>query len=332
MTKENIRQFIKKLNFATIVFSLGAFIAFSYFLTYLFTVTDNAFVVQNITQVSAKVGGELEEIFIKNGQKVKKGDILFKIDDKTYRLIYEGARAQYEQSLIGLDVLKKQITASEYALKAVQANLKLLQYQYEQKSHENVSKAVPQIELKDLSFEIEAQQNNVEVLAIKVETDKLMLDQATQGILTLKATMDQAEIALNDTIVHAGTDGIVQDMFLGLGTDILPKKPLFVILNKDTIYVQANFNETDLAKVKEGDEVLIFPRTYLGKKIFHGVVESSSWAVDRQKDNPFNGMQFILTENKWLLLPQRMPVIIRITNPSKKYPLQSGMSAYVYIK
>ena len=64
----------KKLNFATIIFSIGGLITLAYMLTYLFPVTDEAFVINNVTAISSAVTGHVEQIYIQNGQNLKKND------------------------------------------------------------------------------------------------------------------------------------------------------------------------------------------------------------------------------------------------------------------
>jgi multidrug resistance efflux pump len=67
-------KLVKKFNFATLIFGTGSIIALAYSLTYLFPVTDEAFVIENMTAISSAVTGHVEEIYVKNGQELKKGD------------------------------------------------------------------------------------------------------------------------------------------------------------------------------------------------------------------------------------------------------------------
>jgi multidrug resistance efflux pump len=165
-----------------------------------------------------------------------------------------------------------------------------------------------------------------------VELEKTALKQAQVGIQTLKAASDKAAIDLADTIVRAQGDGYIQNMYSAVGTPALAHEPLFSYVDISQTYIQANFNETDLANVHAGDEVLIFPRTYLGHKIFHGVVMSDNWSVDRQHILPLEKSQLVFGVNHWLNLPQRMPVQIKVLDSDNKYQLRPGMSAYVYVR
>jgi multidrug resistance efflux pump len=100
------------------------------------------------------------------------------------------------------------------------------------------------------------------------------------------------------------------------------------------LYIQANFNEIDLRDVRDGDKVIIIPRVFFGSKIYHGVVVGNSWAANRQITTAKNQIQTVTeNENNWVMLPQRLPVQIRITDyDNKNYPLSIGSSAYIYIQ
>ncbi|MFZ9035929.1 MAG: HlyD family secretion protein [Francisellaceae bacterium] len=321
----------KKLNLATIIFAIGALIALIYFASYLFTITDNAFVVKIISPVSAKVSGTVTQVYVKNGEEVKKGQRLFELDDESYVLQLEAAEAQYLQAQKGIDALEKNKQMSQYNQAAAKDNLKLLQYQYQQKSKVNVKNAVPFMELQDLSYQISAQENTVAALSQQIEAQVIEIEQAKIALKSLKAAWQQAQLNLDHTTVRAQADGIINNMFLGVGTAVRVGESVFSLVDNKVTYVQGNFNETEVSGVRPGDRVDIYPRAYLGEKVFHGVVESLPLGVSRQHTNPLTGTQIVLSENKWLLLPQRLPVIIKVEDRDENYPLQAGMSAYVYI-
>lgn len=321
-----------KFNFATLIFAVGGIIALGYFTTYWFPVTDNAFVVENMTPVSSSVGGHIEEIYAQNGQRLKAGDPIMLIRPAKYKLEYAGVKAQYDQAKIGLEVIKKRIAVSTLDLKAAQDQLDRMNYEYNQKSDKSVSKAIPEIELKTLEYNIKSQMNVVASLKEHIELEQTELKQAQVGIETLRAAVDKAAIDLQDTIIRAPSEGYIQNLYMGVGTSAVPHVGLFNFIDTANTYIQANLNETDLANVHAGDKVWIFPRAYLGHKVFHGVVMSDNWSVDRQHILPLKETQFVFTDNHWLNLPQRFPVQIKITDvDSNSYPLRPGMSAYIYI-
>ena len=110
------------------------------------------------------------------------------------------------------------------------------------------------------------------------------------------------------------------------------RRPLFSFIDTKNWWIQANFNETDLRRIRPGDEAIIMLRMYYFNKIFHGRVVNNIWVSDRQTTISRSQEQKVTNENEWLLIPQRLPLQIKILDPDPKYPLQPGASAYVYLK
>jgi len=327
-----MKKILKKFNFATLIFATGGVIALGYLTTYWFPVTDNAFVVENTTSLSSAVSGHIQEIYVQNGQNVKAGEPILRIKPEKYKFEYSGVKAQYDQALVGLQVIAARINVTKLDLKAAQDQLERMKYEYKQKNDPAVSKGIPQIELKTLEYNIKSQTDVVASLAQQIVLEQTELKQAQVGIQTLKAASEKAALDLEDTLVVAPADGYIQNLYLGAGSSAVAHMGLFKFVDTANTYIQANFNETDLANVHAGDEVLIFPRTYFGRKIFHGVVMSDNWSVERQHIIPLVENQVIISQNHWLNLPQRLPVQIKVLDNDKNYQLRPGMSAYVYIR
>lgn len=321
-----------KPKFTTLMFLLGILIALAYYLFGVFQFTDNGFVVQVSTPLAPRVSGVVQQVHVKNGQKVKAGDVLVTLDPTQYQQSLDGAVAQYEKAQLSMRMLEKKIEVSEQSLKSALANLDILNTQFKAKNHPDVKAGVPQIEMADLRNKIKAQSSVVESTRLQIEMDKLQVEMEKQMVRALKAQMDAAKTSLEYTKVTAPTDGRIENVFLGIGAHVSPGAGMFTLVNEGEIFVQANFEETNLAGVKAGDKATVYPRIYLGEKSFEGVVVANPFGVSRQMNQPFSGAPIVQTENKWLLLPQRLPVIIKITNLDEKYPLISGMSTYVRVQ
>ena len=328
--KINVKQALaQKPKFTTIMFFIGGIVTLGYFLLGVMQFTDNGFVVQVSTPVAPRVSGVVKEVHIKNGQLVKAGDPLVTLDPTSYEQSLQAAAAQYEQALLSLAVSKKKIEVSEHALQAAMASLDTLKTQYKAKDHPGVRPGVTQIDMSDLRNKIKAQTNQVESSKVQIEIDKLQAGMQEKQVQSLKAAMQTAETSLKHTTVRAPVDGIIENVFLGIGAHVSPASGMFTLINAGETYIQANYEETELAGVKAGDKVTIYPRIYLGHKSFKGVVVANPFGVSRQMNTPMSGAPYVATENKWLLLPQRLPVIIKIEETDNKYPLVNGMSTYV---
>lgn len=322
----------KKPTFTTLIFILGACVFVIYLILGYLRFTDNGFVVQVSTPMAPRVSGLVTVVHVKNGQAVKMGDPLVSLDPANFQLTYEGAKSQYQKALLAIKSSEKKVDLTGHKLKAAIADLNILRNQYKSKNNPSVKDGIPAIELFDLKNKVDAQANAVESIRDQLEIDKLDAESAKENAESLKAVMQTAKLSLDYTIVRAPSDGHVENIFLGIGSHVSPSAAMFTLINDGHTYVQANFEETELAGVKEGNKVTVYPRTYMGKKTFEGTVVSIPLGVARQTNQLFSGVPIVQTENKWLLLPQRLPVIVQITNPDKNYPLINGMSTYVRLQ
>jgi multidrug resistance efflux pump len=328
--KVNVKKaLVRKPKFTTLMFLLGGFVTLGYFLLGVLSFTDDAFVVQVSTPVAPRVSGVVKQVHVINGQQVKAGDALVSLDPTSYEQNFQAARAEYEQARISLAVSAKNIELSEHSLQAAMASLDTLNVMLRAKDHPGVRPGVSQIDLSELRNKIKSQTNQVQSLKVKIEIDKLQVRMQEQQVQALLASMQSAETSLKHTTVIAPADGIVENVFLGIGTHVSPASGMFTLINSGQIYVQANYEETGLAGVKAGDKATVYPRIYLGRKSFEGVVVANPFGVSRQTSQAATGSLSVATENKWLLLPQRLPVIIKINDVDEDYPLINGMSTYV---
>lgn len=328
-----ISKFIKQhLNFANIVILIGVLTTLIYLFSYLFPLTDNAFVVNNVRPVAAQVRGYITNLYVQNGQYVKKGEKLFTVFDKPYVYAVEQLTADLNAANAKLLASQKLLEKDKSILNHnVEIYTKLSQDDEKYKKAYAIN-AISLMTLQNSTQETKAANSNVKASQKQVEIDEYEIQVQKQQIIALKAKLDNAKVELAQTIVYAENDGVVQNMFVSVGSPININQPVFSFVDTDKIYIQANFNEIDLSDVHAGSDVLIFPRIYLGRKYFHGKVISEYWGANRQITDPKSQLQNVTNENEWILLPQRLPVQIEVLDPDTKYPLRAGTSAYVYIR
>ena len=95
--------------------------------------------------------------------------------------------------------------------------------------------------------------------------------------------MNVDKINLDETLVRAGSDGVVDNMFISVGTPVTQRQPLFSLSILASGLFKPNMNETDLRKVRHGDKARIWIRMYGLDRVFHGVIVNNLWVADRQK-------------------------------------------------
>ncbi len=304
-----------------------------YHFSYLFPFTSNAFVVANINPVAANVKGYITNIYVKNEQTVKKGQPLFTVFKKPYQLAYDKAKSDVEEAKAQLTVLNKQVEKTSLLIKAQQQHFERLQFDYQHNKSALSDHAVSKITVNNTLKERNAALNNLNALKKQLEVNKQQVIVQHKKIHSLTAVMNNAKVDLDETTVYALHDGAIQNMFVALGTPIKIRTPVFSLAETNQLFIQANFNETDLRHVYPGNKVTIFPRIYFGSKIYHGVIISRNWAASRLQVHQSTQLEIVRnSESNWFLLPQRLPVQIQITDYDPiHYPLSIGASAYVYI-
>ncbi len=304
-----------------------------YYFTYLLPFTNNAFVVANVRPVAANVSGYITHIYVKNEEYVKKGQPLFTVFRKPYELAYQKAVADVALAKAKLVAQEKQVIKTEHLMDVKKEIYEKVQFDYNRFRLGWRDKAISTIKLNNILRDQKIALAEFRALGSELAFEKQNVIVLKHQIKSLEAVMKNAKVNFDETIVYAQNDGIVQNMFLALGTPIKKRTPIFSFIETDSISFQANLNETELTNVKPGNKVTIIPRIYFGKKTYHGVILSTNWAASRQVTDTRTQEQIVHNNaNNWFLLPQRIPVQIKITDYDPvHFPLNIGESAYAYI-
>jgi len=337
--RENSRFFLAWLklftqrNLVLISFLFLLIIGFSY---YLFLnsrpFTNNAFLVANIRPVSTFVPGYITKIFVSNNQKVKKGDKILQIFNEPYKLEVDKLENNIDVLKSDLVGIKNQIDKNEHLIKKYEAAEKNALYLSNQATKLAKSGVVSEKNAEQRQQELYEAKYQTKAIKANYETSKANYSGTEAKIKSLINQLNNAKINLKETTIIARTDGIVTNLFVGIGTYLSTGEPICSFVESDKWWVQANFKETSLSGVKIGDDVKICMWIY-PNKVFHGKVESLNWNVNRQSSATKNYLQEVEKENEWFLLPQRLPVMIALTDEdSEEFPFHAGASAGVTIE
>lgn len=321
-----------EINLPIVVIVIGALLITYHVFSYMIPFTNNAFVATNVVPIAADVSGYITEIYVKNGQPVKKGDPLLQVYQEPYRLAYEYAKAKYEEAIEHIKVIERRTDKTLDLYHAAVAEYEKGKIKYDLKANPKVHEAVSALEVKVLDFNLQALKKRKESLKKQIEIEDQQIVEQERKVKALAAEMDNAIVNFNLTIVRAPSDGIIDNMYISEGTPVKIRTPLFSFVDTSNWWIQANFNETDLRRIRPGDEAIVVLRMYYFRHIFKGRIVNNIWAADRQNTVKRTQQQRLANENEWLLIPQRLPLQIKISNPDPNYPLQPGASAYVYLK
>ncbi len=303
--------------------------------------TDDAYVRANNTTLGAKVAGHIAKIGVGDNARVGAGNILFQIDDGDYRLAVENARAKIvtQQATIerigrqgaaqesAVDQAKAQLVSAEAATKRAQADFVR---QEELSAKGFASKAtfdVAQAGRDQAVAAVQAAQATLEAAQTQVDVIKAQKTEAEGQLQELRAALAKVIRDLSFTEVRAPVDGIFSNRLVNVGDFVQPGQRLASVVPLDDVYIDANYKETQLGRLKPGQRVSITVDGVSGRTI-SGVVDSLA---------PASGSVFTLlppdnATGNFTKIVQRVPVRIRVPfSVARENLLRPGMSVITTI-
>ena len=282
--------------------------------------TDDAYVEAHMVQVAPKVTGQIIELNVEDNQRIKEGDVVAVIDKDDYRIRFEQADADYQKELANQKVAKANFSAVQSEIAVAKADLDRYKKLYE-------SGAVSKQTLDNAQTRydsVSARKTTVEESILSNGQNKV----ADANLKSLKAKRDKAELDLRNTEVIAPQSGIVTNKKAEKGAYVGTGSPLFVIV-PDEVWVVANYKESQVGNMKEGQPVEIRVDAY-PYKFFKGKIVSIQRASGAKSSlfPPENAV------GSFVKIVQRIPVKIVFDEPidSSKYTIVAGMSVIPKVK
>jgi membrane fusion protein, multidrug efflux system len=303
--------------------------------------TDDAYVRANNTMLGARVAGHISSILPGDNTLVHAGDVVFRIDDGDYKIAVDAAATKIATQQATIDRIGRQVAAldsqvvqAKAQLVSAEAGLKRADLDYERQqalsSKGFASRAT--FETSEAGRDqgaaaVKAAQAAYDVAVSNVDVAKAQQAEAQAQLAELKTALAKAERDLNFTSVRAPVDGIFSNRLVNTGDFVAVGQRLGNIVPLDDIYIDANFKETQLKRIRPGQPVTIRVDAY-GFRKFSGVVDSIS---------PAAGSVFTLlppdnATGNFTKIVQRLPVRIRVPKSvARQNLLRAGMSVYATV-
>ena len=303
--------------------------------------TDDAQVDADISPVVARVTGYVKDIRFTDNQFVHAGDTLVVLDDRDYQLKLQQAQAALSSSRQNVDVSQQQVSEAQTSIATAQANVEAAKVAV-WKANEDFQRyqnlyndhAITKAQYDDARAAKESAEAALTIAQTQVPTQHRRVDVsqrqvgATSSTLaTRQADVDYARLQLSYTVITAPASGIVSKRNIQDGQLVQAGQTLFAIVNAGSMYVTANFKETQMEPLKIGQKVDISVDAY-PDSTFHGQVESFSGAT---------GAKFSLlppdnATGNFVKVVQRVPVRISLESDSSAVRLlRPGMSVDVVV-
>ncbi|MCH7315538.1 HlyD family efflux transporter periplasmic adaptor subunit [Acinetobacter sp. ANC 3882] len=317
--------------------------------------TDNAYVGAETAQITSMVSGQVAEVLVKDTQQVKQGDVLVRIDERDAKIQLAQAQAelakaqrQYKQSQANSSSLNSQVVVRNDEITSAQAQVTKAQADYDRAvlelkrrnelaatgaiSKEELSKAQSAVSTAKASLELTqaglAQATSSRKAAESTFAANEALIQgvneaSTPDVLVAKAHVEQAALDLERTVIRAPVDGVVARRNIQIGQRVAPGTAMMSVVPVSALYVDANYKESQLAKVKAGQKVTLRSDLYGDDVVYHGTVQGFSGGT---------GAAFALipaqnATGNWIKVVQRLPVRISLDPKElEEHPLRVGLS------
>ncbi|TPK48727.1 HlyD family secretion protein [Mesorhizobium sp. B2-5-4] len=339
--KRSVRSFLLPI-IGLALLSGGAWYGYDYWTTGRFMIsTDDAYVQADMSFVSPKISGYVDQVLVSENQQVKAGDPLLTIDAGDYKIAVAQAEAQIATLAKTLDRIDAQTKAAQASLQQAQA-----QKVADQAAADNAGRAQQRAaQLVKTHVGTQAQLDDAQTALDQAKAALVGADaqiaaaQANIGVLeaqraesastlaSLQLGRDKAARDLSFTVLKAPYDGVVGNRSVEQGDLVSPGQKLAVVVPMDKLYIVANFKETQLARLVPGEKVNISVDAIDGHPI-QGTVSSLA---------PASGAVFSLLppENatgNFTKVVQRVPVRIEVpADALKTGKLRAGLSVVVAV-
>jgi len=287
--------------------------------------TNDAYVYADTIDVVPEVSGKIVEMPVRDNQRVKKGDLLFRIDPRPYQAMLEDAKSRLATLDAQIMLTRRTIQAQEYNAQSVTAAVERAKALVKQTTSSRVrlEPLVPQ----GFAAQEELDQARTAETAARAELNTTLLQakQASSAVTGVDAMVAQregalaqialAELHLEFTEVRAPFDGTVVALKTTVGQYASALKPIFTLMDNTRWFVVANFRETDLKNIQPGVPARVTVMTNY-KQSFEGVVESVGTGVlPGDGGSVFEGLPVVQKSINWVHVSQRFPVRIAVKNP-----------------
>lgn len=317
--------------------------------------TDNAYVGADTASVTPMIAAQVARVAVSDTQSVRKGDILVQLDDSDARIALAQAEAdlakarrQYGQTSATSTALAAQVDARNADIARARAQLVSAQADYERArvdlarrqrlapngavSGEELTSATNAYSSAKAALELAragvAQASSTKGAASgELAANNALISGTTAAtapeVLAAQARVAQAQLDLQRTVIRAPIDGVVTRRNVQVGQRVAPGAALMLIVPVGQLYVDANFKEGQLTRVKVGQPVTLISDLYGGDVEYHGKVVGLSGGT---------GSSFALipaqnATGNWIKVVQRLPVRVALDPKElQAHPLRVGLS------
>jgi membrane fusion protein (multidrug efflux system) len=293
--------------------------------------TENAYVKADIIAVSSELDGRVSNVEVEDNQYIEAGALLFGLERAGYEVKQRRAQAQMDMVRTEVQSLKAEYRATKLEKREAKQRIAYLAKQLERQKtlmKHGMGRA----------DQFDEAQHNLDVARVRLASVEERINRALAGLLgnaslpperhprylEAKAAYDEAVLGLRDSNIYAPASGVISNMKLQAGEYVDRGVPIFSIIVSDVVWVEANFKETQLTWMREGQHASVVADAY----------PDVDWPGMVTAIAPATGAEFAVlppqnATGNWVKVVQRIPVHIQVQQPAGMPRLRAGMTVTV---
>lgn len=291
--------------------------------------TSDAYIRANWTEISPRVEEFVTSVNVKTNIFVKKGEMLFQLDPYSYKQNVDKLKAQIELAQAAKQLYNDEVKNYGLQLDAIEGQIKIDEAEITRYRFLMDKQAGSVEEFQSKLYDYEKDKLKRAEILTTIGDSKNRIAEKDATIKQLNAELNDAKYNLESTTVKAPFDGFIVNNYLMPGMYLKAGESVFGIVQTQDCWVEANFKEFWIGRIKPGQKVYIMPDLYPFKSI-EGEVVSTLEAISRSQ-NVDKTLPYIEPTIDWIRLQQRFTVIIKILNKPEYMNLRMGSSARVYV-
>jgi membrane fusion protein (multidrug efflux system) len=289
--------------------------------------TDNAYVGASTALINAQIMGPVAEVLASDAQTVHRGDVLVKLDPADAELALAKAEADYRRTTQRVLQYYAQEAGAVAQVNARRAELAKAESHFKRRQALLATENVSREDFTASQTNFEAAKANLVAAQQSLEAQRALTRGTTPAshpeVAAAGAALETARLNVARTVIHAPIDGIVAQRKVQIGQQVQVGQQLMTVTPLKETYVDANFKENQIARVRPGQSVKLTSDLYGDDVVFHGKVEGLGGGTG-------SAFAIIPAQNatgNWIKVVQRLPVRIALDpNELAAHPLRVGLS------